>query len=94
MLEGLIPPKPVVRALEQWKARSDVVAHFIADNLRGQTKGQVRASEMYSLFEAWCRSNGENPESVKRFTHSMVSHGQVHKRLREGSFWMGVELFR
>ncbi|WP_232524347.1 hypothetical protein [Nocardiopsis gilva] len=49
--------------------------------------GKLRAA-----YEAWCRSEGEEPVSAKKFTTELKRHGVTTKRSASTRYYAGVHL--
>ena len=58
---GLVVPKSIDAATLSYREESDPLGRFIEDTLAYQAGVNVRASELFEAYEAWCKRTGERP---------------------------------
>jgi putative DNA primase/helicase len=88
--QGLNPPDEVRRATERYKAEEDTLSAFIADVCVVGGEHFATVSEMYGLYEMWCRTNGEPITGRKVFTGMMRARGFKYVQADRGRVWRGI----
>lgn len=73
--EGLRSPEEVLVATREYRASQDVLAAFIEEVCVTGHDYQVRASELFSVFQAWCKKTGEKDVSNRRFCADLRDKG-------------------
>ena len=83
--EGMAPPESVVSATDEYSLESDKIQLFADECLVKTGNTDVRTSEVYSAYKAWCSVNRMYPESNRVFNQSLRAIGEVkRKRPNEG----------
>jgi putative DNA primase/helicase len=93
--EGLVPPKAVVEATEEYRVENDEVAQFLADTCGVDETYRVSSTSLYEAYIAWASSNGiRNPLSQKALAPRIRERGfdrsETHHPHRV--WWMGLGL--
>lgn len=98
-LDGLNPPEQVVKAVEEYRAESDSLGHFIAeccesDPLEERKLGRKfeATSHFFKRYQKFCAINGLNWISSNELPHEMEKLGYVKKRKNSGFCFLGISL--
>lgn len=75
MDNGLTVPAGVREATTEYRSDSDPLSRFLAACTRHELGSRVKASDIYAVFVAWARANGENVWSAKGFGGAMRDAG-------------------
>ncbi len=89
--QGLNVPDEVKQATERYKAEEDTLSEFIADSCEVGDHLVAPVSEIYGLYEMWCRGNGETIMSRKIFNGMMRARGFKYAHADRGRVWRGIE---
>ncbi len=94
--EGLDPPEEVRKATGSYRSEMDVLAAFISDECfveAGNPNVKVAVKEMYAAYERWCREQGEERETGRRFASKLSDRGFSKSRGTAGRiYWRGIGL--
>lgn len=74
--EGMIPPKSVVVATEQYRMNSDKIGNFISECLEKSGRNSS-VKEVYGRYVEWCQENGFGTENKSNFTAELSSKGLI-----------------
>lgn len=88
--EGLRMPKAVLDAVKEYQHEMDVISAFI-DNCCITGGGEVKASQLYSVYARWADENNEYKMSNTKFGVEMQKKFERVKR-RDGWFYSGIAL--
>jgi putative DNA primase/helicase len=80
-LEGEQEPDSVRAAVKQWRADSDDLLRFVAEEMVFEPDGFVSRTDMYEAFSAWLRRGGQKGLSAKKFAQRMAAHSILRKRV-------------
>ncbi len=72
--EGLLPPKSVVEATEEYAHDSDKLGRFVEDCLI-PSEGDLPASLVYEAYSDWCEAAGLRAEGRNNFYSDLKSRG-------------------
>lgn len=64
---GLMIPERVRAATEDYRADSDPVGRFLSECTARRERSNVKASELWEVYERWCRAAAEEPVTRRRF---------------------------
>lgn len=89
---GLNVPDEVRAATADYKGEMDVIAGFLSDCCRTDTKLCIPSQRLYKRYQDWCRDNGERELTQKAFSMRMVEKG--FKKFRTGNciVWEAITL--
>ena len=73
--EGLRPPAAVVKATAIYRKQSDKIGEFIEDCLEESPKSGVKAGDVYTAYQSWCRESGYGAEGKKNFFSDLQRRG-------------------
>jgi len=90
--KGLQVPKAVSEATESYLAAEDVLARWIDDCCDLKKTHWTSATTLFKNWRQWCEQNQEDPESQKRFSGNLESHGFAPKRTRKARGFIGIGL--
>jgi putative DNA primase/helicase len=90
-------PDTVRDATANYFEDEDVVSQWIEDRCETKESHSTPFTELYKNWEAWCRDNGEDWGTWKRFSVQLQSHGfqrdrkRVEKKLRRRFKGIGLK---
>ena len=90
--DGLIPPREVQAATEQYREESDVVQAFLEECCILDPTKWVRAGDLYAAYVKWCRANGEDPANQTAFGLKLAEKRFERKRSGGVHKWRGLGL--
>ncbi len=90
--EGLGVPDEVRQATSAYQAAMDVMAEFLTECCEQVPSVSATAAELYAAYRTWCESNGERPESQRRFGEALTERGFVRVRSGGVRMWRGLRL--
>jgi putative DNA primase/helicase len=78
--EGLSAPDVVTQATEEYLASEDALGRWLEECcIQGRTYVES-TSALYGSWQDWCRRNGEQPDSVKRFSQNLEARQFTRER--------------
>jgi putative DNA primase/helicase len=98
---GLSLPKSVEDQTEGYFSEQDIIGQWMADRCdrdpmpiheSSMTRGLT--AKLFGSFVAWCKQNGEEPGSNKRFSIELERRGYIRHRTMYGKEFIGVRLTR
>jgi len=94
---GLGSSKAVEAATSAYRAETDVIDRFFADECVFGPEERVTKKRLYAAWEEWCEGEGEDPGKQNGFTRIMSERGVVKNfkdaRKRDGErVWKGIGL--
>jgi putative DNA primase/helicase len=72
---GLSPPDAVKVATQEYREDSDPIGRFLRDCTRPELKARTAGGDLYKLYEAWAKANGDPKWSPKAFKRGLADHG-------------------
>lgn len=90
--KGLSVPEEVRAATADYKGEMDIIAGFLNECCRTDTRLSIPSQRLYKRYQDWCRDSGEFELSQKKFSMRLSEKG--FKKYRTGSciVWEGVTL--
>lgn len=88
---GLQPPDSVAAATEQYRADSDQLGQFLADETEKVPGARVQATILYGRYCDWCRENAAEPISATLFGRRLRDRGMESEKYGV-MYWRGIEL--
>jgi putative DNA primase/helicase len=76
--QGLNPPAAVVERTETYRAESDPLGQFLAQETIQSPLAYIPAGALYRAWQAWAAKNGHPPVTQTDFGRRMTTHG-LHK---------------
>ncbi|MFZ3352257.1 MAG: phage/plasmid primase, P4 family [Xanthobacteraceae bacterium] len=90
---GLVMPKPIVEATEEYRARSDPLGRFLGECVENAPGQHVRSGEMYALFVAWAKANAASVWTQKGLAGALKDR-RYESMHSNGMRWLDVRLVR
>lgn len=90
--KGLLPPREVLHAAQQYRAEMDILGTFICEVCVKGESNKVAARAFYTAYVEWAEANGERPVSQTSFGVALTERGFVKKKTRKGHFYQGIGL--
>jgi len=88
---GLDPPAVVLAATSEYRADEDLIGQFIEERCWVQSLDQVKASNLYGAYKAWCEDMGHRPVSGNKFGRRLRERG--FDAFKEGTIhYIGIRL--
>jgi putative DNA primase/helicase len=73
--EGLNPPPVVREATKEYQSEMDKIGAWIAERCEVDPKAVTPFADLYADYEAWCREQGDEPMSKRRFGDRLSEKG-------------------
>ncbi|MEZ5447071.1 MAG: phage/plasmid primase, P4 family [Gammaproteobacteria bacterium] len=91
LAKGLLPPKTVQGAINEYRSEMDVLGNFIEERCLVGDQHSVRAQELYMAYKGWCAANSLRPLTGTRFGRKMAER---HKRTatKTGRVYHGISI--
>lgn len=90
---GLQIPEEIKETTEDYRRDSDLLGRFLEECTELEASGRVSNSELYSLFCAYAKFNGDPVWHQKGLTMAMQERGFVQGRSNE-RFWVRIRLVK
>jgi putative DNA primase/helicase len=90
---GLIEPKEVLQATEEYREDSDPLGRFMKACVASELKGRVQSSVLYALFCAWAKANGEREWTPTGFGRAMRERG-IRSKHSDVNWWLGIRMIK
>lgn len=87
---GLADPDKVTMATAAYKAESDSLGRFLADQTMGH--GRVKSSDLFAAWCRWCTGEAEESGTQTAFSTALTERGYNKKHTEAGWFWQGLSL--
>jgi putative DNA primase/helicase len=89
--DGLTTPDAVKAAGRDYQAEEDTIGQFLAERCILKNAEQVKAGELYSAYDEWCRDCNLKPMANTSFGKEMTRRG-FDRYQKRNWFWLGVGL--
>jgi putative DNA primase/helicase len=73
--EGLNPPPVVREATKEYQSEMDKIGAWITERCEVDPKAVTPFADLYADYEAWCREQGDEPMSKRRFGDRLSEKG-------------------
>jgi putative DNA primase/helicase len=90
--EGLIVPKIILVATDEYRGEMDVIVNFLKECCLQKKELAIRIRELYKAYADWCDENNEHAVSERFFTMRLKEMGFEQTRTAEARFWAGIGL--
>ncbi|GHV09906.1 hypothetical protein FACS189485_22810 [Spirochaetia bacterium] len=90
--EGLVMPKAVSNATEEYRSEMDVLGSFIKECCVQGPGTSVRARELFRAYQEWCEENNEHACSERFLSVRLKELGIERSRTAEARYWTGIML--
>ncbi|MHB8870283.1 MAG: DNA primase family protein [Thermoleophilia bacterium] len=90
--EGLTPPEAVLRATEDYRETSDLLAEFVAEHLTVEAERSVGATEVFTRYQEWARGQALTEREMLNATAFGKKMGErfTYKKTNKGKRYLGV----
>lgn len=89
---GLVIPKTVSDATNEYRAEMDTLAPFLDDKCLVHKTAMVATAALYEAYQNWCKANGEWYESSQAFGRRLSERGFVSGKRGGKRCWFGLAL--
>jgi putative DNA primase/helicase len=96
--DGLAEPAAIAKAIAGYRAEMDFIGDFIGDRCNVATSSELRVkmrtktAALYGAYTDWCRTNGAEPLTARRFGTEMGRRGYPLEKSNSASFRVGLML--
>lgn len=91
--EGLIPPREVAIATEEYQSEMDTLSAFLDECCKLNSAFKIKSTDLYVRYQQWCEENGENPMKQRTLGLKMSDRGFKPVKSTGGSrMWQGLAL--
>lgn len=91
--EGLNDPPEVRRAVGDYRDEMDSFKNFFDECIVETETGKVSNKMLRSVYEEWCKENGEYALSQRPFSQKLLEKGFTKKRNSAGVYeWLGFKI--
>lgn len=86
-------PSEVKAATDEYRKDSDILGRFLESCVITAEGERVQSSALYSLFQAWCKGNGEREWTATTFGRSLSERGfaRIHSDV---NWWLNIRATR
>lgn len=92
LVKGLLPPDSVRRDTRNYRLYCDRIAMFIEEKCEVRAESEVKGSDLYRAYSAWCRDGNLTPLSVVKFVDEMERRGFPKSRHADANYRSGLHL--
>jgi putative DNA primase/helicase len=89
---GLEIPDSISSMTRDYRQNQDILGRFIEDHCVVGKDFQTRSKHIYTAYNAWLESEGEEPVSSTTMGKQLKERGMVSKRTASERFWQGIRL--
>ncbi len=82
--EGMKQPASVVAATAEYQHDSDKITLFVEEMLEADDACEVKTSDVYREYGAWCGLNHYGTENIKNFNQALRSFAEVARKRPKG----------
>lgn len=90
--EGLKPPVIIAEAVRKYREESDTLGRFLSECCEIRPLAQVKSSALFKRYQSFVEAAGERWIPAKDFPAEMERRGFIHKRSKQTSLFLGIEL--
>ena len=90
---GLTEPEAVTSATAEYFSASDPLGRFLATCVVSEAGARVQSSVLHQVYEAWCKSSGENAWKNRGLSLAMDERGYKRKQ-SDVVWWLDIRLIR
>lgn len=87
---GLGEPAQVETATAAYRAESDALGRFLAQQCITGPQFATRSSELFIAWSKWCANEGEDPGTQTAFSLALTNRGYDKKATAVGNMWRGL----
>lgn len=89
--QGLTPPDCIKEATSEYRVEEDTIGRFVAEKIRKNIGGRLRAGEVYKAYRQWCEGEGLSPKYSTTFGREMSIHVEVSRKGHR-VFYMDIKI--
>jgi len=92
--EGLVPPKIIEEATNEYKTEMDRVNSWMEDccDMKATLNDSEKSSDLYCSYKEWAKKNGEWEMSHRIFGNRMSEKNFIKKKKSSGKYYSGIRL--
>jgi putative DNA primase/helicase len=87
---SLKTPAAVTGATNEYRGEMDVTGNFIRERCVQTPGAQIRARELFKVYQDWCDENNERACSERFFGLRLKELALEQKRYGDGRYWQGI----
>jgi putative DNA primase/helicase len=91
--KGLHEPEDVLQATAEYRSASDPLGRFLATCVVDSKGDRVQSSVLHQVYEAWCKSSGENAWKNRGLSLALDERGYKRKQ-SDVVWWLDVKLIK
>ena len=84
-------PQIMQREVQEYRSEMDLIAQWLADDCEVAPGKAELGAVAYASFQHWCKQNGSQPFSNRRFSQKLVERAFVKTRTKSSRGWEGFE---
>ena len=88
----LVIPDRVAIATEEYQAREDWLANFIAETCTADANARAQGGELYAAYRGWAEHAGEYVRRQSDFVAAMGAAGYQRAQSNGCKYWYGLRL--
>ena len=88
--EGLKTPATIINATDEYRGEMDIIGNFIKERCVQQTGLEIKARELFGVYQEWCDENNEVATSERMFGIRLKELGLLQKRASDGRYWQDI----
>ena len=77
-------PASVVAATAEYQHDSDKITQFVEEMLEADAACEIKTSDVYREYSAWCGINHYGTENIKNFNQALRSFAEVTRKRPKG----------
>lgn len=89
---GMRTPAAIKAYTASFRADSDILAQFVADECEVGADMNVSSLALYQEYQKWCADNGHKHLNNRNFKEQMEKRGYRCERKKNGVMWFGIGL--
>jgi len=89
--DGLNPPEMVMQAVRDYRAESDTLGRFIAEDCEIGPLAEVKSSHFFRCYQEFAQKPGERWMPAKDLPIEMERRGFMRKRTKTGAVFVGLK---
>jgi P4 family phage/plasmid primase-like protien len=90
--DGLMEPKDVLNATEEYRAAEDWLARFMESETATDPNGRIKARELFTRYKRWAEDSKEYVVNERRFNDAVKDHGIQSMKKDGRRLYLGIAL--
>lgn len=91
-LDGLLEPKPIAKAVAEYRSESDALGAFIDDRCVVRGECEARAIALGAAYKAWAEASNERPLPARALRAKIRERGFTERRSHGDVIFRGIGL--